>query len=97
VFHALHRKPVAARAWRGYSTTIPGSPTTQEHIMNISKNMEFIFSAIVLLATATNFATAGVPARAVSRAAAVAASDLHMQVVKVSAKRLTAAEKAALI
>lgn len=65
--------------------------------MNISKNMEFIFSAIVLLATATNFATAGVPARAVGKAAVVAASDIHMQVVKVSAKRLTAAEKAALI
>lgn len=65
--------------------------------MNISKNMEFIFSAIVLLAAATNFASAGIPAHVVSKAAVSAVSDLHMQVVKVSAKRLTAAEKAALI
>ncbi|WP_295991017.1 hypothetical protein [Rugamonas sp.] len=65
--------------------------------MNISKNMEFIFSAVVLLAAATNFATAGIPAHAVSKAAVAAVADLHMQVVNVSAKRLTAAEKAAMI
>ena len=75
--------------------------------MNIAKNMEAIFVAAILVAGATTFATAAAPA---TRAAApmtatvsspaaklVAQADTGaMQVVTISAKRLSAAEKAAL-
>ncbi|USX27232.1 hypothetical protein NHH73_02725 [Oxalobacteraceae bacterium OTU3CINTB1] len=71
--------------------------------MNIAKNMEAIFLAAIVVAGATSFATAAVPA---TRAAAPAtaptaaliakADSSAMQVVTVTAKRLTAAEKAAL-
>lgn len=71
--------------------------------MNIAKNMEAIFVAAIVVASATTFATAGVPAtRAVTPASAPAAAVIAkadasaMQVVTVTAKRLTAAEKAAL-
>jgi len=67
--------------------------------MNIAKNMEAIFVAVVLVAGVTTFATAAAPAtRAATPAAAVAvkADTGAMQVVTVTAKRLTAAEKAAL-
>jgi hypothetical protein len=71
--------------------------------MNIAKNMEAIFLAAIVVAGATTFATAAVPAtRAVTAAAApattvVAKADTSaMQVVSVTAKRLSAAEKAAL-
>ena len=66
--------------------------------MNIAKNMEAIFVAAIVIASATTFATAAVPAtRAAAPAATVAkAGTAAMQVVTVSAKRLTAAEKAAL-
>lgn len=67
--------------------------------MNIAKNMEAIFVAAIVVASATSFATAAVPAlHAAAPVAAVAAkADTgKMQVVTVSAKRLTAAEKAAL-
>lgn len=60
--------------------------------MNIAKNMEAIFIAALLIAGATSFATAAVPASK----PAVQDSSATMQVVNVSAKRLTAAEKAAL-
>ncbi|MYN18258.1 hypothetical protein GTP81_16010 [Rugamonas sp. FT107W] len=61
--------------------------------MNIAKNMEIIFVAATVLAAATSFATAAAPA---APAAKVAVSNAKMQVVTVTAKRLTAAEKAAL-
>ncbi|MYN19294.1 hypothetical protein GTP81_21350 [Rugamonas sp. FT107W] len=67
--------------------------------MNIAKNMEAIFVAAIVVASATSFATAAVPAlhTAASVAAVAAKADTSkMQVVTVSAKRLTAAEKAAL-
>ena len=71
--------------------------------MNIAKNMEAIFIATVVVACAATFATAAVPAtRAATAAAAptavvVAKADTSaMQVVTVTAKRLSAAEKAAL-
>ena len=64
--------------------------------MNIAKNMEAIFVAAIVVASATTFATAAAPApRAAAPAAVVAKADT-MQVVTVTAKRLTAAEKAAL-
>jgi hypothetical protein len=68
--------------------------------MNIAKNMEIIFVAATVLAAATSFATAaGTADTTVARiapAAKVAVSTAKMQVVTVTAKRLTAAEKAAL-
>ena len=67
--------------------------------MNIAKNMEAIFVAAIVVASATSFATAAVPAiHSAAPVAAVAAKadTSKMQVVTVSAKRLTAAEKAAL-
>lgn len=66
--------------------------------MNIAKNMEAIFVAAIIVASATTFATAAVPATRTAAPAAVAAkADAKaMQVVTISAKRLSAAEKAAL-
>ncbi|RZT05827.1 hypothetical protein SAMN05216319_4877 [Duganella sp. CF402] len=63
--------------------------------MNIAKNMEAIFVAAVVIASATTFATAAVnePAAAV---VAVKAEASVLPTVTVTAKRLTAAEKAAL-
>ncbi|MYM23869.1 hypothetical protein GTP46_14535 [Duganella sp. FT135W] len=66
--------------------------------MNIAKNMEIIFLAATIIAGATTFATAA-DDRAdivapVAKVAMVAKAD--MPTVTVSAKRLTAAEKAAL-
>ncbi|MYM40668.1 hypothetical protein [Duganella qianjiadongensis] len=60
--------------------------------MNIAKNMEAIFLAALVIAGATSFATAAVPEHVITAKADSAA----VQVVHVSAKRLTAAEKAAL-
>jgi hypothetical protein len=64
--------------------------------MNIAKNMEAIFIAAVVIAGATTFATAAVPATRISVPAVAKADTSKMQVVTISAKRLTAAEKAAL-
>jgi hypothetical protein len=67
--------------------------------MNIAKNMEAIFVAAIVVASATTFATAAVPAHAVSAAPAPIAAKAEtskMPVVTITAKRLTAAEKAAL-
>lgn len=68
--------------------------------MNIAKNMEAIFIAAVVIAGATTYATAAVPAPRISIAAdakvETKVDTSNMQVVTVSAKRLTAAEKAAL-
>ena len=68
--------------------------------MNIAKNMEIIFAAAALIGAATSFATAADASSAavapVAKVAVVAQADVKMPVVTVSAKRLTAAEKAAL-
>ncbi|SHG55793.1 hypothetical protein [Massilia sp. CF038] len=64
--------------------------------MNIAKNMEVIFVAALAIIGATSFANASsVPAAAAPLAATAIDSSAPMQVVTVSAKRLTAAEKAA--
>ena len=63
--------------------------------MNIAKNMEAIFFVAIALASATGFATASADAVHTAPAASTAVQG-KMQVVTVSAKRLTAAEKAAL-
>ena len=64
--------------------------------MNIAKNMEAIFFVAIALISVTSFATAsaGAPASRATHAGAMAA-DGPMQVVVVSTKRLSAAEKAA--
>ncbi|MTV41581.1 hypothetical protein [Duganella radicis] len=67
--------------------------------MNIAKNMEAIFVAAIVVASATTFATAAVnePAAASVPVVAVAKAEATvMPTVTVTAKRLTAAEKAAL-
>lgn len=64
--------------------------------MNIARNMEAIFFAAIALVSVTGFATASADAP-LSRAASAsaAAPEAPMQVVTVTAKRLSAAEKAA--
>jgi hypothetical protein len=70
--------------------------THKEHIMNIAKNMEAIFIVAVALVSGTGFATASAPQRLDPPAAVQLADQDDMTVVTVTAKRLTAAEKAAL-
>ena len=65
--------------------------------MNIAKNMEYIFLAAVAVISATGFATAANPLKQGAPAAVVAKAEAQaMPVVTVTAKRLSAAEKAAL-
>jgi len=68
--------------------------------MNIAKNMEIIFVTVAVIACATTFATAAdapaIMVAADTRTAHVATVNVDMPVVTVTAKRLTAAEKAAL-
>jgi hypothetical protein len=68
--------------------------------MNIAKNMEIIFVAATVIAAATSYATAAdtvaAPVAPAAKVAVVAQADIKMPVVTVTAKRLTAAEKAAL-
>jgi hypothetical protein len=60
--------------------------------MNVAKNMEAIFFVAIALISATSFATASASAPAGVRASAI---EGKMQVVTLTAKRLTPAEKAA--
>jgi hypothetical protein len=60
--------------------------------MNIAKNMEAIFAAAIVVVSATSFATAAVNPPVIM----VKADSVTMPTVTVTAKRLTAAEKAAL-
>ncbi len=62
--------------------------------MNIAKNMEALFLAALGLILATSVATAAAPVHHAASHSAAAVSDMH--VVTITAKRLTAAEKAAL-
>ena len=65
--------------------------------MNIAKNMEYIFLAAVAVIGLTGFATAATPLKHSAPSAVVAKANAQpMPVVTVSAKRLSAAEKAAL-
>lgn len=65
--------------------------------MNIAKNMEAIFVAIVAVAAAASIATAAVPTFRAAPVVAVASADaVVMHTVHVSAKRLSAEEKAVL-
>lgn len=70
--------------------------------MNVLRNMEAIFLVAAVLAGITTYASAAagdtpaVPARQHGQAAAAVQQPAPMAVVHVSAKRLSAAEKAAL-
>lgn len=65
--------------------------------MNVRKNFEGVFIAAAVIATFASFATAQAPQVRVTEAPIVqAAPDASIPTVVVSAKRLTAAEKAAL-
>lgn len=64
--------------------------------MKVRKNLEAVFLAATVMVSFAAYATADVPVRAsAAPARAAAAADSDMTVVVVSAKRLTAAEKAA--
>ncbi|MDN2674059.1 hypothetical protein OX459_21875 [Janthinobacterium sp. SUN026] len=67
--------------------------------MNALKNMEITFVAAAIIAIGASFATAGANTLEVSASSSVIAqaADSTMPVVTVSARRLTAAEKAAFI
>ncbi len=62
--------------------------------MNIAKNMEAIFVIAIALVGATSLATASAPVPVTPMVAAADAA-VPMHVVTVSAKRMSAAEKAA--
>ncbi|MES2297738.1 MAG: hypothetical protein V4582_11890 [Pseudomonadota bacterium] len=64
--------------------------------MNIAKNMEVIFVVAIALFGISSFASAAVPSHYhhVRKAAVAVQDDGQVTVVKVSAKRLTAAQKA---
>ncbi|MBH1982357.1 MAG: hypothetical protein I8H79_07365 [Burkholderiales bacterium] len=67
--------------------------------MHALKNMEITFVAAAIIAIGASFATAGANTVEVSASSTVIAQavDSTMPVVTVSARRLTAAEKAAFI
>lgn len=69
--------------------------------MNIAKNMEAIFLVALGLVSVTTLATAAAPAARIAPPfvvqSAQAAPAAGMQVVTITAKRLTAAEKMALV
>jgi hypothetical protein len=101
---AFGRNPMAVQGGSAYSSIIAGQTATplnlKENIMNIAKNMEAIFVAIIAIAAATSLATAAVPKFRAAPAASVtfvaSADQATMHTVYVSAKRLSAEEKAAL-
>ncbi|HEY0060787.1 MAG TPA: hypothetical protein VGC21_01625 [Telluria sp.] len=65
--------------------------------MNIAKNMELIFVAALAVISTTSFATAGAqPRKAAAPEVVKVGVAPTMTVITVSAKRLTAAEKAQL-
>jgi hypothetical protein len=65
--------------------------------MNIAKNMEAIFIVAIALVTGTTMATAAAPAKLIDPPALHAtAAGVNVAVVTITAKRLSAAEKAQL-
>lgn len=64
--------------------------------MNIAKNMEIVFVAILAVAGFATYATADVTPRAPKAAPAAVAAQNDIATVVVSTKRLTAEEKARL-
>lgn len=84
-----------------YSTTIAEQVVTtdlKEHIMNALKHMEAIFVIVAAAALSVTFATTDTKPLTVAADPVVAEqATAPMPVVTIAAKRLTAAEKAALI
>jgi len=82
---------------------MPWQPLQEEHEMNVLKNFEALFVVVLGLACAANYALDSIPIDESTPASAVAAlaplaplaTTPGMQVVVVSAKRMSAAEKAA--
>jgi hypothetical protein len=69
--------------------------------MNVLKNMEAIFLATAALAGVTSYASAAIPVMHAQHGARVSVEQTsvngqQMEVIKVTAKRLSAAEKARL-
>ena len=64
---------------------------------NLFKDMEAIFAVAVVLLTAASYATAAVPSHKAAPALQSAQAAAPMQVVTITGKRLTVAEKAALM
>ncbi|HEU4851297.1 MAG TPA: hypothetical protein VFT37_03975 [Telluria sp.] len=64
--------------------------------MKVRKNIEGLFLVAAFVATSASFATAQIPQAAGQAPIVVAAADTSIPTVVVSAKRLTAAEKAAM-
>jgi hypothetical protein len=64
--------------------------------MNVLKNMEAIFLAVAVLAVGSSYANAAGNVKQVRYENQVAIEGQQMAVVKVSAKRLSAADRAAL-
>jgi hypothetical protein len=64
--------------------------------MKVRKNLEAVFLAAAFVSTFAAYATAQVPVARTASNATAASVDTKMAVVVVKAKRLTAAEKAAL-
>jgi hypothetical protein len=80
--------------------SVPKQPSLEEHEMNVLKNFEALFIAVVGLACAANYvldSTAADQAKPATAAAAIAplTTTPGMQVVVISAKRMSSAEKAA--
>jgi hypothetical protein len=95
--YAFHRKTIWSALATGYSSLTPNENTFKETIMNIAKNMEAIFLTAIVLVSGMGLANAGAPAaHAAPKATVQQAADANMTVVTVTAKRLSAAEKAQL-
>ena len=84
-----------------YSTTIAEGnvePNPKEPIMNATKHMEAIFVAVATVGLSIAFFTSETkPLTVAADRSLVVQQDASMPVVTIAAKRLTAAEKAALI
>jgi hypothetical protein len=105
-FFAVRRSPMEGHGRSAYSTTMQsrsGSPNPQrtpmkENDMNVLKNMEAIFLAALVLAGMASYATAAIPAHLQPATRVMvghtAVGGQQMAVVTVTAKRLSAAEKA---
>jgi hypothetical protein len=96
--------PFIAARWNGGGGAPKVTPsqatqteqTLKEHQMNILKNMEAIFLAAAFLTGVTSVANAASVVKHARYDAQVTIEGQQMAVVKVSAKRLSAVEKAAL-
>jgi hypothetical protein len=97
-FPAVRRSPLEGRGAGAYSDIIEtrNAPHHRRSIeMNVMKNMEAIFLAAAFLTGVTSVASAASDNARERYDAQVSVEGKQMAVVKVTAKRLTPAEKAA--